>query len=204
MDGQLRAPVPGTRCPFCHEDVPARGAEARVCARCLARRHDACWEEAARCSACTHDAALAPTARRAARAAGGIAVVGTLAGGVVVALLALGPDPERASGEQPPAAPTPPPAIEAQAAPLTTLAPSARERPAVLDARLRSHAEGGVEVLAVSRETFAHQAGLAPGDVITRADMRPVADLAALEGEGGAAGEPSARELTLPLGGAPW
>src|SRR5690606_2759417 len=43
--------------------------------------------------------------------------------------------------------------------------------------------EGGVEVLAVPRGTSAHQAGLAPGDVITHADQRAIPDLAALERE---------------------
>ncbi|MBX3467347.1 MAG: hypothetical protein KF878_10690 [Planctomycetes bacterium] len=67
------------RCPFCHDDVhPDAGDVACVaCERCLARHHEACWDEARRCGACgvgsrrarRHAAAAGPGA--APRARGG-------------------------------------------------------------------------------------------------------------------------------------
>lgn len=47
--------VVAMRCPFCHEDVhpEAHAVGACVaCERCLARHHEACWDEARRCGAC--------------------------------------------------------------------------------------------------------------------------------------------------------
>lgn len=43
-------PAPQGRCPFCHEDVDARACV--VCALCLARHHDDCWDEGGACAAC--------------------------------------------------------------------------------------------------------------------------------------------------------
>jgi tetratricopeptide (TPR) repeat protein len=46
-----------SRCPFCHEDLCHD--LGTVCASCLARHHDACWDEAqGRCAACKGRAAL--------------------------------------------------------------------------------------------------------------------------------------------------
>lgn len=39
-----------SRCPYCHDSVPTRGAV--VCQECLARHHAACWIEQGECSAC--------------------------------------------------------------------------------------------------------------------------------------------------------
>ncbi len=43
-------PSPQGRCPFCHDDVDARAAV--VCALCLARHHELCWDEGGACGAC--------------------------------------------------------------------------------------------------------------------------------------------------------
>jgi hypothetical protein len=48
------------RCPFCHEGAEADGSV--VCQGCLARHHEACWNEAGRCGSCGTERALAPTA----------------------------------------------------------------------------------------------------------------------------------------------
>ena len=58
-----RPPVPAiplhlARCPFCRDDV-TDDAQV-VCAGCLARHHDACWDESPSCAACGHGQALAP------------------------------------------------------------------------------------------------------------------------------------------------
>lgn len=45
-------PAARTTCPFCRTDV-AEG-EGVVCARCLARQHEACWDEGGACAACRH------------------------------------------------------------------------------------------------------------------------------------------------------
>lgn len=46
-----------SRCPFCHADAGV-AASRGVCAACLARHHDACWEENGRCSSCGHTVRL--------------------------------------------------------------------------------------------------------------------------------------------------
>lgn len=52
-----------TRCPFCHESILAAEEPWVVCAACLARHHEECWNEHARCATCACDAALAPLRR---------------------------------------------------------------------------------------------------------------------------------------------
>ncbi|MDC3379501.1 hypothetical protein OAX78_04390 [Planctomycetota bacterium] len=42
--------IAGSRCPFCHTDVPRR--ESVACVGCLARHHSACWAEGGACSCC--------------------------------------------------------------------------------------------------------------------------------------------------------
>lgn len=48
------------RCPFCHEEVRVEAGGWLVCALCLARHHQECWQEAARCACCGDVARLAP------------------------------------------------------------------------------------------------------------------------------------------------
>lgn len=45
-------PASRTTCPFCRDDV-AEG-EGVVCARCLARQHEGCWDEGGACATCRH------------------------------------------------------------------------------------------------------------------------------------------------------
>lgn len=49
------------RCPFCHEGAEAEGSVA--CQGCLARHHEACWNESGRCGSCGSQQGLAPMAR---------------------------------------------------------------------------------------------------------------------------------------------
>lgn len=46
------------RCPFCHEQVQVEQDRWIACAQCLARHHEACWQEAPVCGACSHGVAL--------------------------------------------------------------------------------------------------------------------------------------------------
>lgn len=49
-----------TRCPFCHDEVAARGNRWVACRVCLARHHAACWRESRRCAACGSTERVAP------------------------------------------------------------------------------------------------------------------------------------------------
>ncbi len=49
------------RCPYCHDDVATEQRDWVACAGCLARHHQACWEEVSSCSACGVERRLAPT-----------------------------------------------------------------------------------------------------------------------------------------------
>lgn len=40
----------GDRCPYCHDAV--KDLEGVACARCMARHHEACWDEYHQCAAC--------------------------------------------------------------------------------------------------------------------------------------------------------
>lgn len=42
----------GTRCPYCHESVRVEDDAWTVCGACLARHHEACWDEHGCCSSC--------------------------------------------------------------------------------------------------------------------------------------------------------
>lgn len=43
-----------TRCPYCHDECTSED-ENVACHECLARHHQACWEEAGRCSSCSSE-----------------------------------------------------------------------------------------------------------------------------------------------------
>ena len=42
----------GTRCPYCHETVRVEDDAWTVCGACLARHHEACWDEHGCCASC--------------------------------------------------------------------------------------------------------------------------------------------------------
>jgi hypothetical protein len=49
------------RCPFCHTDVAPEASDWVTCKACLARHHDACWQESGACSTCRSDERLVQT-----------------------------------------------------------------------------------------------------------------------------------------------
>lgn len=48
--GTVVARLGQSRCPYCHED--ASGADLVACTACMAKHHEACWDEHTQCSAC--------------------------------------------------------------------------------------------------------------------------------------------------------
>jgi hypothetical protein len=40
------------RCPYCHDEVAPGAGEWVACESCLARHHEACWNESGRCATC--------------------------------------------------------------------------------------------------------------------------------------------------------
>lgn len=72
--------VSQSRCPYCHDDVPAAAEDGVVCATCLARHHEACWQETGRCASCRHGERLrresSPAAPRARVGLGLLAALG--------------------------------------------------------------------------------------------------------------------------------
>lgn len=48
----VRVEASPVRCPYCHEQVGPEDAGWVACGGCLARHHDACWDEGGACAAC--------------------------------------------------------------------------------------------------------------------------------------------------------
>jgi tetratricopeptide (TPR) repeat protein len=47
------------RCPYCHDDIATQADDWVACKDCLARHHEACWDESGRCGSCGSEARLA-------------------------------------------------------------------------------------------------------------------------------------------------
>jgi hypothetical protein len=48
----VRAASSPVRCPYCHSDVSPDARDWVVCRACLARHHEACWNEGGACASC--------------------------------------------------------------------------------------------------------------------------------------------------------
>jgi hypothetical protein len=47
-------PTTASRCPYCHQEAGEDGEPAVACTACLARHHEACWDEHKQCAGCGH------------------------------------------------------------------------------------------------------------------------------------------------------
>ncbi len=74
------------RCPFCHEPVRPDAEAWVACARCLGRKHTACWDEAGRCAACRHERRLEAGDGQPPRPRAGAVGAWLLAAGLVLSL----------------------------------------------------------------------------------------------------------------------